>query len=380
MTPRRINVLELRSVRGPGGGPEKTILNGAKRAADPFNITVCYLRAGDDRDFDLRERAQALGVRYVEIVERHSFDTSVVAALRRLIRDATIDIVHAHEYKTDLLAWWVCGGDGPVALATAHGWTGHSWRERRVYYPLDKKVLAKFPALVAVSSDIKNELVAHGAKAGRITTVLNGIDAGAFRRDAETRQRARAHYHLGADDLVAGSVGRLAPQKRFDLLVEAVAALVARVPRLKLLIAGEGTERTAIEATIARLGLQSRCRLVGHQKDVTAFYHALDVFVQSSDYEGTSNAVLEAMALETPVVATDAGGTAEIIRDGVDGLVVRRGDSAALASEIERALRDRDATDARVRSARHRVETDLSFDARTRAVERIYEQLMTHRR
>ena len=105
-------------------------------------------------------------------------------------------------------------------------------------------------------------------------------------------------------------------------------------------------------------------------------HHASDLFVQSSDYEGTSNAVLEAMALETPVVATAAGGTAEIVADNVHGLIVPCGDVAALAGAIEHTLREGEQTMKRVMRARLRVETTLSFDARMTAVEHIYRELV----
>jgi glycosyltransferase involved in cell wall biosynthesis len=97
------------------------------------------------------------------------------------------------------------------------------------------------------------------------------------------------------------------------------------------------------------------------------------VFVQSSDYEGTPNAVLEAMALETPVVATSAGGTAQVAIDGSDALIVPPGSAARLAEAIERVIEDHDATRARVTSARARVEGPLSFANRMSAVEHIYE-------
>jgi glycosyltransferase involved in cell wall biosynthesis len=108
-------------------------------------------------------------------------------------------------------------------------------------------------------------------------------------------------------------------------------------------------------------------------------HHAFDVFVLSSDYEGTPNAVLEAMALESPIVATSAGGTAEIVRHGIDGLIVPPGDSRALADAIERMVLAPDAARTMTRSARHRVETDLSFAARMTAVEAIYVELWRRR-
>jgi glycosyltransferase involved in cell wall biosynthesis len=114
---------------------------------------------------------------------------------------------------------------------------------------------------------------------------------------------------------------------------------------------------------------------VGHQADINRFHHALDLFVQASDYEGTPNAVLEAMALETPVVATAAGGTAEILRDGVDGTIVSESTAGTLADAIRCTLGDVAATRTRAAHARRRVETTLSFEERMRTLERIYEEL-----
>ena len=117
-----VRVLELRSVRGTGGGPEKTILLGAAKA-DParVRVTVCYVRDERDQVFGLDQRAAALGLDYVEIRESHSFDRRVIPALGELIRERGIDIVHSHEYKTDLLAWWIARRTPVTTLSTAHG-------------------------------------------------------------------------------------------------------------------------------------------------------------------------------------------------------------------------------------------------------------------
>jgi glycosyltransferase involved in cell wall biosynthesis len=377
MSARPIRVLELRSVRGTGGGPEKTILLGASQAKpNEFTITVCYLRDTRDTMFAIDERARAAGVDYVEVIERHSFDALVWSRLRELVRERGIQIVHAHEYKTDFLAWLLARAEGIVALATVHGWTGHSPRERYLYYPLDKQLLRRFPRLIAVSSQIRDDLIRAGVRPDRISTVLNGIDPQAFRRINDSRAHARAIHGLTDQDIVVGSIGRLEPQKRFDLLIEAAARLRGRYPTLRVLIAGEGSARPALAAAIDRLGLSAWCSLLGHRTDVVLLHHAFDLFVQSSDYEGTPNAVLEAMALETPIVATSAGGTAELVRDRLDGLIVPSGDLDALTRAMDEALASPAETAQRTANARRRVETDLSFEMRTRRVESIYRQLV----
>lgn len=372
-----IRVLELRSVRGTGGGPEKTIMLGAAQA-DPreFAVTVCYIRDQRDAAFRLDERARGLGLDYLEVHERNSFDPSIWSALRRVIRERQIQIVHAHEYKTDLLALLLGEREPVIPLSTVHGWTGHSDRERRFYYPLDRRLLARYPRLVAVSGQIKDELVASGSDPARVTVVLNAIDPDRFRRDPARVPEARARFGWTPADYVIGAVGRLEPQKRFDLLIDAVASLRATYPALRLMIAGEGSSREAL-VRHAATALPGACTFLGHVDDVTAVHEAMDLFVQSSDYEGTPNAVLEAMALESPIVATAAGGTAEVALHGQHALIVAPGDAGVLARAIDEALTGRDATQARSIAARRRVEGELSFAARMRRVEDIYRELVS---
>ena len=356
-------------------------MTGVQTCALPicFAVTVSYIRDTRDGVFGIDRTASALGVDYVEARETHSFDPGLWGQLRRLVRERQIDIVHAHDYKTDLLAWLLARVEPVTPLSTVHGWTGNTPRERWLYYPADKRLLAWFPALVAVSFEIRDELVRHGADPDRVVTILNGIDHRAFRRLPGTGTDVRASLGFSGSDVVLGTVGRLEQQKRFDLLIDAFAALHAGRPDLRLLIAGDGSLRARLQAQVARLGLGDVVCLAGHRSDIADLHSAMDVFVQSSDYEGTPNAVLEAMALETPIIATAAGGTADIARPSLDAIVVPPGNARALAQAIGEALGNPDAASARVASARHRVETILSFDARMDALESLYVRLQEGR-
>ncbi len=375
-----IRVLELRSVRGTGGGPEKTILHGAaRRNAARFEVTLCYLRHEHDEAFAIDARARALGLDYVEIRERHAFDRRVWPALVSMVRARRIDIVHAHDYKTDFLALALACATGATPLSTVHGWIDDSWKERRIYGPADKQLLRLFPRVVAVSSVIARTLVKSGVKADRITTLLNGIDPAQFRRMRGEVAAARRALGIEPWEIAVGAVGRLEQVKRFDVLLAAVAQLQKRWPMLKVFIVGDGVLREPLIARAAALGLTG-CHFLGHRSDIAHLHHAFDVFAQSSDSEGTPNSVLEAMALETPVVATAAGGTGDILTHDIHGLLVPCGDSSALARAIERTILDRRATLDRVSAARSRVERELSFDRRTRALEAIYEGLVTVQR
>jgi glycosyltransferase involved in cell wall biosynthesis len=377
----RIRVLELRSVRGTGGGPEKTILLGtALTDARRFDVTVCYIRDQRDGVFAVDEWSKTLGIPYIEVPERHSLDPSVVPALRRIVRERRIDIVHAHEYKTDFLALLVARFERAIPLATAHGWTGHSRKETLFYYPADRWLLTRYPRVVAVSEEIRQVLIRAGAAPGRVTTVLNAIDPQQFRRDPAAEPAARRALALPDDAIVLGAVGRAEPQKRFDLLIEVFARLAVDRPRLHLVIAGDGSTLPALRRQVETLGAAgARVHLLGHRTDVPALHHAFDVFVQSSDYEGTPNAVLEAMALGTPVVATRAGGTEEIAFDGTHARLVACGDAGGLAQAIAELCDGPDRARTLAAAARRRVETDLSFATRVAKVERIYEELVAAR-
>jgi glycosyltransferase involved in cell wall biosynthesis len=284
--------------------------------------------------------------------------------------------VHAHDYKTDLLALFLARTEHVIPLSTAHGWCGHSLRERYLYYPADKRLLTRFPRVIAVSSEIRDELIRYSVRPERLRVILNGIDHQVFRRDRSRETTVRARLGIAPGEVVIGALGRVEPVKRFDVLLKAFALLLPQRPGLRLLIAGEGSARPALEGLARQLGLDPNCRFLGHYSDIMELHHALDVFVQSSDYEGTPNVVLEAMALETPIVATDVGGTSELMEHGVDGLLVPPREPEILAEAIEQVLAAPEETAKRVEAARKRVENELSFDARMEAVEAIYDELM----
>lgn len=372
-----IAVLELRSVRGTGGGPEKTILCGAEQHdRKKFAVTVCYLRDLRDEVFGVDERARTLDVSYVEVRERHSFDAGIWKQLLALAEERHFDIIHGHDYKTNLLALLLARWTGAVPMATSHGWTGQSRRERWVYYPGDRQVLRRMPRVVAVSSDVRRALIQAGANPASITVLLNGIDPAGFTRDAARRERMRRDFGLSPEVRLVGAVGRLEPQKRFDLLIEAFADVHADWRNTRLAITGDGSLRESLETQARRLGVADACQFLGHRLDIADLHDAFDLLVQSSEYEGTPNAVLEAMAMETPVVATDVGGTNELVRPHTHALLVPPRDVEALSAAVRNVLVDPSAAWRRAIAARERVEKELSFAKRTRRLEAVYEELV----
>jgi glycosyltransferase involved in cell wall biosynthesis len=371
-----VRVLALRSVDGAGGGAEAVVLRTAARL-DPTQVrmVVCCIRRTGDAAYDFDRRAAALGIDYCEVEQKSILARGVLPALRKIVVQRQIQIVDAQDYKATFFAFCLAHSLGVTPVATLHGWSGHHWRERLVYYPAERLLAATFPMAVAVSGEMRETLVRWGCRPGRVRVLANGIDPAEFRRNAATTAQVRKSLGIDAADTVIGAVGRLAREKRFDVLLEAMAQLLPRRPELQLIVVGEGDRRDALQRQMRRLGITHRCRLLGHRRDVIDLYQAMDVFVQSSDHEGSPTVVVEAMAMQVPVVATGVGGTSELVEHGVHGLLVPRRDPPAMAAAVERTLGNREATAGRIAAARRRVENELSFDARTRRLEKLYREL-----
>jgi len=173
-------------------------------------------------------------------------------------------------------------------------------------------------------------------------------------------------------ELLVGSLGRLDPQKGFEFLIQAAAIVVAQASNVRFAIGGEGALRKDLEGSINSLGLQNHFRLIGFRTDVADFLAALDIYAISSLWEGLPLALLEAMQLGKPAVATVVGGIPEVIQDHANGLLVPARDSGKLAAAILELVRDPELR-SRLGSAGPRTaEPFCDLEARARELDSIF--------
>lgn len=229
--------------------------------------------------------------------------------------------------------------------------------------------LPRADLIIAVAEGVKEDLVQQfGVRAERIVVVHNPIDLERVRRSA---LEPLHHPLAGAGPLIV-AVGRLVPFKGFDLLIRAVARLPASL-RARLVIIGEGEERSRLEALIDATGLRGSVALVGLQRNPWQYVARADVFALSSRTEAFPNVIIEAFALAVPVVATDCSpGVRELLDGGRCGVLVRPGDEAELARGLERLLTD---AALRERLAGLGSERASAFDLQRRV--RHYEQVLS---
>ncbi len=282
-------------------------------------------------------------------------------AIERLLGQLRPRVLHTHGYRADILAGWAGRRAGVPVVSTAHGFIGGDLRNR-AYEWLQCRALRLADRVVAVSLPIRDRLRRAGVPEGRLVLLRN-----AFAGDpALSREEARAALGLPADMRVAGWIGRLAPEKGPDLLVEA-ARLAG--PGIAWSVIGDGPMRDAVAAR-ASAAVHFHGRLAGAGRLVSAF----DVLVLSSRTEGTPIILLEAMAAGVPVVATAVGGVPDVLGPA-EGWLVRPGDPAALAAAVREALGDRVEAARRAASASARLGREFGREAWLDAHERLYLEL-----
>lgn len=383
---RKINILELRSCRGGGGGPEKTILFSALEAdQSAFNVTIVYLKSKDDPEFDLDERARQLGVdSFYTIDERFKFDIRALRQLLQILRDKQIDVLHAHCYKSDLYGLILRRFHPMKLMTTAHGplatfqffWASKNWRVRYLYDQIDLRILRYFETVIMVSDTMRGIISRHGVDPRRLIWIRNAIDSGFFRRTGTRDEAFRESVGIPAGATVIGAVGRLNGEKDYPNFLNAAKVLLDRRANLHFVIAGKGELEADLRRMARDLGIAGRVTFLGHFHDVRKVFELMSVYVLSSTREGLPNTVLEAMAMEVPIVTTDVDGVREAVSDQMEAILVPARNAEHLAAGIERMLDDVALRTRLVANARRKVELEFSFAQRTRRIEDIYRRLV----
>jgi glycosyltransferase involved in cell wall biosynthesis len=369
-------VLETRVVNGAGGGPDKTILNSPRHLRSAGYRTLCaYMHPPNDAGFDeVRRKAAAMDAPLLSVPDRGPWDWRVATQLLAVCRRERVRIWHGHDYKSNLLGLLLRRFWRMRLVTTVHGWVKHT-RRTPLYYRVDELCLPRYESVICVSEDLRDRCLACGVPAERCLLIENAIDADEFTRRTD-RAEAQRRAGVPAGRLVIGAVGRLSAEKGFDLLIRAADRLIRSGHDVEVWIAGDGDAKSSLETLTAELGLAGRVRLLGYQSDPRAVYEASDLFALSSLREGLPNVVLEAMAMETPVVATRIAGVPRLVRDAETGVLVEPGSVDALAAGLERLVSDAAARDRLASAARRFVVERYSFAARMTKVRAIYDRLL----
>jgi len=209
--------------------------------------------------------------------------------------------------------------------------------------------------------------------ADRIAVVLNGIELPDLATRGALRREFRAKHGIPQDATLVGLVANYRPQKGHRTALRAFAKVVEKRPSLRLLFAGEDFMNGEVARQVIRRGLGRQVSILGHQKDLNPLYAALDLFILPSDYEGTPNTLMEAMAWELPCIATSVGGIPEVLREEDGGVLIPARDPARLARAMHYFSR---AGTSLCPALRARIDTDFSISAMIRRHEELFSKLL----
>jgi glycosyltransferase involved in cell wall biosynthesis len=382
VSPRPIRVVTLVDRLVQGGAERLAVEITTRLDPDRFDRTLCVTRWADAAHEDFgpavaqaRAQLDGAGVRFLGLSRRSRGDLPAWRPLVGQLRRERTDIVHGHMIGSNIAAVVFGRISGvPVVVSHEHSWSfaGSRWR-----VPVDRFLIAGHSdALIACSREDRRRMIElEGIRPEQVRFIPNGIDP----RPPTPGRDVRAELGIPPAAPVVGTVGTLRVEKRFDVLVRAAAELAGRVPAVRVLIAGAGPERQALEALIDELDLCGVVILLGSRTDVPDILAALDVAVVCSDFEGSPLSVMEYMEAGLPVVGSRVGGIPDLIEDGVHGLLVERRDHRALATAIEDLVADPARRRAMGTAGRARRRAEFDLDGLVGRIEQLYAELLDRR-
>lgn len=338
-----------------------------------LDLAVAQQRGGTCKPLILTPRAPSAYLQRLHDAGLESLAPALFRAdrYRGLPRRRGIALVHAHGYEANYLVaamrmvsdYW----RRLPLVVTAHGWIETTLR-LRLHSHIDR--------YCGRSADVRIASAGRHARAldsnrGIVTVVHNGIpDPAGSRLNALRADRSAVRRSLGLpmQATILGSLGRLSPEKRIDLLLTATRQLASDGVDVHVLIVGGGKQRTELEARAGRLGLARRVIFTGLVRDITPTLVAMDVLVQPSDIEGTPRSVVEAMAHGVPVVGTDVGDMAELLDGARCGVLVPPGNDRLLSQGVSQLLADPVRARELARRARSRYEQRYTIEIMCRQV------------
>ena len=326
-------------------GVETSILTLSAGQRDHVDEVVLVPLAEGSFDVEARRR----GFTVDPLNKRCRYDVAQIPKLARMIKRHRIDLVHSHAVNGAFYACpagrlarvraQVCHFRAPTAASLEDV---YRWNLLRVLADKYHRWLTRWcQRLITVSPALRDELIRDGVPPEKVVYVPNETNLSTYDRSGAAREAIRAEFRMTPDLTVIGTVARLAAFKNIPLLLRAAKPLTEAHDDVRLVIVGDGPDRPALERMARDLGIDQKVYFAGWRNDVARVLSAFDLFALPSRTEGMPNTVMEAMALGKPVVATDVGGVAELVKDEETGLLVPSDDLERFTGALSRMLEDR---------------------------------------
>ena len=310
---------------------------------------------------------------------RHGY-SEISQLLKKELTDKNIDILHSHRYKENLLAAGMKkNGLCRYLVQTVHGtgeqFSGINRIKNGLYNFMNRRVTRKyFSRVIAVSKDLEKQLISKYPR-DKVVTIHNGVNRERL-QPVNGAAEMRRELQITENQPLIGTAGRMVPVKGYDLLLKAAEYIVEDSPQVMFIIAGDGPLKEDLQRKSVEMGLENNVKFIGFREDIIDILNCLDVFVMSSHHEGIPMVLLEAMALQKPVISTAVGGIKEIIQDNVSGLLVKPGDFKALALACMIMLNRQEIRTQLSLGAVKRIRDEFSVEVQKERILNLYRQVL----
>ena len=345
-------------------GAEVQLFTLVKALHEKLDISVCVVLLNHGT---LEQRLRVIGIQVIVLDESKLNGIQILRQLIRTIRKQNPDVIHTHRIKENILGSIAAFLSGRIpTIRTAHGAPEHkpSWRQlpKRLIVSLDW-FCGRFlqQKIIAVSGDL-SEILKKDYLPKKICIIKNGIDL-------ESLSKFKRNTQSNTEPFKIGLAGRLVPIKRVDIFIKTAQYILNQYPELKISfhIYGDGPLRKQLEQLNHELKTDNIVHFEGHCSDMTKRLQELDILVMTSDHEGLPMILLEAMALEIPVIAHAVGGIPELLDHGTCGILVQNHSITGYAEEILRTIREPERRVITTENALNRIKANYSAEQNANA-------------
>jgi len=332
-------ILQLRSSFGFFGA-ENVIAELAKELACSEYIPVIgVFNNKKNPPLELADFALKNNIEFQIFDCRVAVDLKTILSIRNFIKEKNITIVQTHGDIANIYVLLATLFKKIPLIATCHPWIKTS-AKIKIYTIIDKLLLNRFNKIIAISAEVKREILDMGIPSEKVLLIDNGIDIGRFEKRFD-REKTRRQFGIPAQGKVICTVGRLSLEKGHATLIEAASKVIKNYPLAYFVIAGDGVLKNDLINESKKLGIGDHFIFTGMVDDIPALLSVSDIFVLPSLTEGLPMALLEAMAAKIPVIASRVGSIPEILTHNESGLLVPPANSQELEKSILALLNNR---------------------------------------
>lgn len=379
---RKHNILLIWNEFSNMGGIERIIFNFLSNFdRKKYNVTLCCLFNGWGLHNSLLKEVE----KFVPVVEigadlNKAIDFNALFKLVKLLKNLHIDIVRTYSIYANRygpLAAWIAG----IRNVVCSYHSIYNFSVSKKTYLLDSFILLNCKILLVSSDSMKRHCLSRFMfNADKIQIVNDSVDTEKIPSySQEDLLKIRNSIGIPHEDIILISIGRLERMKRFDLLVEAFIAINKKYPNVSLIVLGDGSQKDNLHSLAKVKNLSGRIKFLGYQKDIWQFLALADIFVLTSDYEGSPLVVLEAMAMGLPIVTTDVGNCKDIVvnRAGKCGTVCPVGNVDAISEAILSLIGNQEQRQSMGNIARNKVRQEYSLSREKTFYDHLFDSLLT---